>query len=80
MIPTSIVATVAAAPAVKAIGARRIFANAQARIDHIWASSLPVDLKYECGWDVILQAGRDLDRLAAHTRLIMRLEPKVGAR
>ena len=47
-------------------GVRRIFRNAQRQIDHIWSSSLPVDMKLECCWDVIFQAGRDLDRLAAH--------------
>ena len=80
MIPTSIVATVAATPPVKLFGARRIFANAQTQIDRIWASTMPVELRYECCWDVIFQVGRDLDRMASKSQRVVRLEPQAGAR
>jgi len=59
--PTSIGAPLVAPTA----SARIIFRRAQAEIDRIFATSLPFDVKIERCWDYVLQAGRDLDRLAA---------------
>jgi hypothetical protein len=49
-------------------GARRLFRAAQHHIDHIMSTTtaeLYPERAYEWCWDVILQLGRDLDRLAA---------------
>ncbi len=58
---------------------RRILRVAQHRIDRIWAGALGrymPELAWEACWDVILQAGRDLDRSAAkadrRVHLVMR--------
>jgi hypothetical protein len=45
--------------------ARMVFRRAQHQIDHLLATAMQPDLRIECAWDVVFQAGRDLDRLAA---------------
>ncbi len=59
---------------------QRILYRAAKEMDRVFATSLPFNLKADRCWDYLLQAGRDLDRLARHSEVIMRLEPKVGAR
>lgn len=50
-------------------GARIVLRNAQARIDHIWSTLLPFDLKVEMHLEVLLQVAGELDRLAARRRM-----------
>ena len=59
---------------------QRILIRTAKEMDRVWATSLPFGLKTDRCWDYLLQAGRDLDRLRRHSEVIMRLEPKVGAR
>lgn len=44
-------------------GYRVIFRNAQARIDQLWATSLPFDLKVDGHLDVLLGVAAELERL-----------------
>ena len=57
---------------------RLIFRRTQAAIDHTLASHLPDEIRFEAAWDWIIQAGRDLDRLAAHQRTAVQIRATVG--
>ena len=47
----------------------RILMNAQARMDQISDGWLPFEVKIDAMFDVLLQAGRDLDRLARRQQM-----------
>jgi hypothetical protein len=46
-----------------------IFRNAQARIDHLWATDLPFDLKIDAHLDVLLDVAAELERTDRRRRL-----------
>ena len=50
-------------------GGRIIFRNAQRRIDHLWATALPFELKVEAHLDVLLQVAFELGRLQHKRRM-----------
>lgn len=56
----------------------RILDLAEAQIRRIQGSDLPAALKSDRIEDYMLQAGRDLDRAAAHKRRIVELGPGAG--
>lgn len=60
-------------------GARRLYRVAQHRIDQITSSALwesCPQLGLEAAWDVILQLGTDLDRMAMHVDRAVYLQPR----
>lgn len=59
-------------------GARRLFAAAQHQIDHLLSTptaEIAPELAFDWAWDVVLQLGRDLDRLAAKLDRVIYLQP-----
>jgi hypothetical protein len=58
-------------------GARVIFRNAQARVDHLWRTELPFDLKVDAHLDVLLQVAFELGRLS-HKRRMSDLSRRVN--
>jgi len=63
-------------------GARRLFAAAQHHIDHIMATTtaqVSPALAYDWAWDVVLQLGWDLDRLARKAEMTRAVRIELSA-
>lgn len=56
----------------------RILDRADRQIHRVLATSLPDEVKHDRVYDYFTQAGRDLERLAAHRLRVVYLQPRRG--